>query len=140
MVKLEQLLDQLDGRPEREQRDVDCDGHDELFLHNAELQVVIRLDGHASIVELDAYALSHNFGDTLARQQKHYYCKMQVSESGYVAHGAGIASAHDRVAFKHTIGAEDLQVDFRPRALFLDCWPLSTAQHEMLIILEIDRQ
>ena len=33
MVKLEQRLDQLSERSECEQRDFDCDGKDELFLH-----------------------------------------------------------------------------------------------------------
>lgn len=122
MVKLERQLDLLDARPARDVQDFDCDGHDELFLHNADLQAIVRLDGHASIVELDAYALSHNFGDTLARQSEHYYRKIQLNEHGHTANTNGIASPHDRVAFKQVIAAEDIIIDPYPRALFLDRW------------------
>ena len=122
MVKLERQLDLLDARPARNVQDFDCDGHDELFLHNADLQAIVRLDSHASIVELDAYALSHNFGDTLARQSEHYYRKIQLNEHGHTANTNGIASPHDRVAFKHTISAVDIVFDQYPRALFLDRW------------------
>ena len=140
MVKLEQRLDQLSERSECEQRDFDCDGKDELFLHNAELQAILRLDGHASVVELDAYALSHNFGDTLARQQEHYYRKLQLSEQAPAANGNGIASPHDRVAFKHSISAEDVQIDTRPRALFLDRWLDADTQHSDLPPYQLDYQ
>lgn len=123
LVKLEGLLDQVAPRPERETRDLDLDGRDELFLHNRQLQAVIRLDGSASLCEFDAYALAHNFGDTLARQTEHYYRKIQLGHSAHHAHeGDGIASAHDRLSFKHEIRAEDLAVDAHWRGLFRDTW------------------
>ena len=122
IVQLEHRLDQLDHRPAREVRDIDLDGQDELFLHNESLQAIVRLDGSATVAELDAYALSHNFGDTLARQDEHYYRKMHLGDSGHAHDGSGIASAHDRVTFKHEIGPEDLRLDQRPRALFYDSW------------------
>ena len=122
IVKLEHLLDQMEVRPERAQQDFDFDGHDELFLHNALLQAIVRLDANATVVELDAYALSHNFGDTLSRQHEHYYRKIHHGENGQAYRGEGIASPHERVTFKHVIGAEDLTVDAHPRALFYDSW------------------
>jgi len=122
LVKLEHRLDQLDARPERAVRDFDCDGHDELFLHNDALQAIVRLDGSASVIELDAYALSHNFGDTLARQIEHYHRKIHQGDNAHAFDGSGIASPHERVAFKHEISPEDLQVDTHPRALFRDHW------------------
>jgi hypothetical protein len=33
-----------------------------------------------------------------------------------------VASAHDRVAFRHSIAPEDLEADTRPRGMFEDCW------------------
>ena len=122
IVKLEHRLDQLAARPERELRDFDFDGHDELFLHNDALQAIVRLDGSASVIELDAYALSHNFGDTLARQVEHYHRKIHQGDNAHEFSGSGIASPHERVAFKHEIAPEDLQVDTHPRALFRDHW------------------
>jgi hypothetical protein len=134
MVRLERLLDAAAPRPEREVRDIDLDGQDELFLHNDMLQAVIRLDGSASLCELDAYALGHNFGDTLARQTEHYFRKMHLGDAAHHAHpGEGIASAHDRVSFKHEILPQDLDVDAHWRSSFRDAWldadRLDHAQH-----------
>jgi len=123
IVRLEGLLDRAAPRPEREVKDLDFDGVDELFLHNDQLQAVVRLDGSASLCEFDAYALAHNFGDTLARQQEHYYRKIHLGQAAHHAHtGEGIASAHDRVSFKHEVLPEDLAVDAHWRALFRDAW------------------
>ncbi len=132
MVKLEHRLDQLESRPEREQGDIDFDGHDELFLHNDTLQAIVRLDASATVIELDAYALSHNFGDSLSRQHEHYYRKIHLGENGHGHHGEGIASPHDRVAFKHEIFPEDLNDDTHPRALFLDRWLDADSLHAQL--------
>ncbi|OFZ97728.1 MAG: glycosyl hydrolase, partial [Betaproteobacteria bacterium RBG_19FT_COMBO_58_11] len=116
MVRLERRLDELDQRPAREVYDLDLDGQDELLLHNESLQAIFRLDGSATIAELDAYALNHNFGDSLARQDEHYYRKIHLGEQNNAHDGEGITSAHDRVSFKHAIGPEDMQVDQNPRA------------------------
>ncbi len=121
IVALEGLLDQAAPRPPLVREDLDLDGCDELFLHNGTLQGVLRLDGNAGLCELDAYLLRHNFGDTLQRRSEYYYRKIHLGES--VHHeGQGIASAHDRVSFKHEIAPEDIVPDPRPRALFLDSW------------------
>jgi len=120
IVALEALLDQRAPRPPVARLDIDLDGKEETFLQNGELQAVVRLDGLAAITELDAYGLSHNFGDTLTRQNEHYYRKIHLHDGRAGHDGAGIASAHDRVSFKHEIGPADLTIDSRPRALFLD--------------------
>ena len=120
IVALEALLDQRAPRLAVTRADFNLDGHTEIFLQNGELQAILRLDGLAAIEELDAYALSHNFGDTLARQTEHYYRKIHQHEGESGHSGAGIASAHDRISFKHVITSADLTVDKRQRALFLD--------------------
>ena len=121
IVELEGLLDKVAPRPDALRVDADLDGVEEIFLHNKNLQAVLRLDGSATICELDAYALAHNFGDTLRRQQEHYYRKMHVTDD--VQHsGEGIASAHDRVSFKHKISADDMRIDEFGKTLFRDHW------------------
>ena len=142
IVLLEAELDKLDRRPGRERYDLDMDGHDELVLHNEAIQIVVRVDGSATIAELDAYALGHNFADSLARQAEHYYRKIHLGNegSGAVHAGSGIASAHDRVSFKHVISAADMQLDMRPRALFIDTWldadtPVADTPPQMLVYL-----
>jgi hypothetical protein len=121
LVELEARLDAIAPRPPRVRTDLDGDGVDELFIQNGELQAVVKLDGSASLVELDAYALAQNFGDTLRRHAEHYHRKALEAEA--LSHdGPGIASAHDRVRFKHPVAAEDLVPDAHARTTFRDSW------------------
>ncbi|MEW6312469.1 MAG: alpha-amylase/4-alpha-glucanotransferase domain-containing protein [Pseudomonadota bacterium] len=123
MVRLENRLDRVAPRQTMQGIDLDRDGVDEIFLHNDDLQAVVKLDGSASLCEFDAYRLAHNFGDTLRRQTEHYFCKIQSQPDQLSQHsGEGIASAHDRVAFKHEIALSDLEPDRRAVALFADQW------------------
>ena len=119
LLQLERALDQLDPRPRSQCIDLDLDGVDELFLRSAELQAVVKLDGSAALLELDSYALSQNFGDTLRRYSEHYHRRVL---GGPVAahHGEGIVSAHDRVDLKHDIGASDMELDSAARNSFRD--------------------
>src|SRR6185312_8067688 len=100
IVTLEARLDRLQPRARCEERDLDLDGRAEIFLQNGILQAVVRDDEHAAIVELDSYSLGHNFGDTLSRRREHYYGKLSADQQAQAQHD-GIASAHDRVRFKH---------------------------------------
>jgi 4-alpha-glucanotransferase/alpha-amylase len=121
LVALEAALDAVAPRPPLVISDQDFDGVSELFLGNADVQAVVKLDAHAALCELDAYALAHNFGDVLTQRAEHYYHKLNaapVTAEG----GAGIASAHNRVAFKDVIGPADVAPDARPRRLFADAW------------------
>jgi hypothetical protein len=121
LLRLEAALDRVAPRPARARIDLDADGVDEVFLQNGELQAVVRLDGAASVVELDSYALAQNFGDTLRRHAEHYHRK--ALEAGRPRQqGEGIASAHDRVTFKHEIRPEDLATDTHGRTIFRDSW------------------
>lgn len=118
IVELEALLDKASPRKETA-LDLDLDGHDEIFLNSGKLQAVVRDDGLGAVHELDFYPLRHNFGDTLTRRTEHYYRK--IREGGHGGHsGDGIASAHDRVNFKHPVSPEDLTPDAYPRMMFVD--------------------
>ncbi len=119
IVELERMLDRVQPRPPRMAADADLDGAHEIFLQNGEVQAVVRADGRAALCELDCYALEQNFGDTLRRHPEHYHGKAGQGEAGAHA-GEGIASAHDRVSFKHEIAPADLELDELPRGMFLD--------------------
>lgn len=119
IVELEALLDRAAPRTSR-RTDLDLDGHDEIFIGNEVLQAVLRDDGLGAIHELDAYRLRHNFGDTLARRPEHYYRKIREGSKGEQHAGGGIASAHDRVNFRHPVAPADLNPDPVPRSLFID--------------------
>ena len=120
IVELEALLDKAASRGSAV-ADLDFDGFDEIFLRNEQLQAVLRDDGLGAIHEFDAYRLHHNFGDTLARRTEHYYRKIREHGAPHGEHhGAGIASAHDRVHFRHPVSPEDLIPDAVGRVLFVD--------------------
>jgi hypothetical protein len=121
LLRLEAALDRASPRPPRERCDLDADGVDEVVLQNGELQAIVRLDGAACVVELDSYALAQNFGDTLRRHAEHYHRKAAAAGASK-PRGDGIASAHDRIGFKHEVGLADLAVDVAPRSIFRDAW------------------
>ncbi len=123
IVQLERALDAHEPRQFPLRADIDCDGIDEMFIGDATLQAVVRLDGLASVCELDSYRLAHNFGDTLRRIAEPYYAQI-FAATGDHGHdmnaGEGIASAHDRVALKQPITPQDVVADAQPRAMFVD--------------------
>ncbi len=128
LVELEGALDTLAPRPAFTREDLDLDGFDEATLRNGLVQAIVRLDGNAALCELDSYPLRHNFADTLRRSDEQYYDK--IREARQTNHsGTGIASAHDRVSFKHPIADADLVPDARPRNLFLDLWAGDDGSH-----------
>ena len=126
LVALEAGLDAAAPRPPLAVGDADFDGVRELFLANADLQAVVKLDAHAALCELDAYALAHNFGDVLTQRTEHYYHKLNTGPNAAsppaAAGGEGIASAHDRVSFKDEVSPADTAPDARARRTFLDAW------------------
>lgn len=121
LLALERALDQLAPRPAVERVDLDADGSTEAFLRTGTLQAVVRLDGTAALRELASYPLAQNFGDTLRRHAEHYHRKV-VEGAAQQKAGSGIASAHDRIAFKHAIGPDDVVADPSPRDALCDAW------------------
>ena len=119
LLRLEAALDSLTTPPATLCVDLDYDGCDEVFLRNREVQAVLRKDGLAAMIEFDSFRLAQNFGDTLRRHNEHYYAKIGQA-AGAKASGEGIASPHDRVEFKHAIGAADIVPDLCARAAFVD--------------------
>jgi len=123
LIALEAMLDTCAPRPNCMTQDIDLDGTKEACLQNNSLQIILKLNRHACIVEFDAYSLNHNFGDTLQRQKEHYFHKIQLNganSTDTVNSVSGIASAHDRTNNKHIIQATDLEPDDHPRNLFVD--------------------
>ncbi len=121
VVELEAALDAVMPRAACERVDLDCDGADEWFLRNDELQAVTRDDGLAALHEFDSYPLAHNFGDTLRRSHENYHDRIGHGAS-HAPDGGGIASPHDRVDFRHAVAFEDVVPDALPRVLFADCY------------------
>jgi alpha-amylase len=121
LLALENSLDKLAPPPAMERLDVDYDGREEIFLRGRHLLAVVRADGDAMLAELSCHNLAHNFGDTLRRHDEGYHDKLHAAHGGRAQHD-GIASAHDRVAFRHPITPADAEPDTRPRGMFSDCW------------------
>ncbi len=121
LLALERDLDALAPQPALQRADLDHDGHDEIFLRGGDTLAVIRADGDAMLAEFSSHLLAHNFGDTLRRHDEGYHDKLRAAR-GEQAQQGGIASAHDRIAFRHEISPEDAEPDTRPRGMFGDCW------------------
>jgi alpha-amylase/alpha-mannosidase (GH57 family) len=133
MVQLEGMLDEVAPRQNCVRKDLDYDGCDEIHLHNEILQAIVKLDGSASVHEFDSYPLRHNFGDTLRRQTEHYFRKIESSNTTQHA-GEGIASPHERIAFKQEITAQDLLPDAHAPSMFRD----SITQADQTTVLEYE--
>ncbi|MCB5184252.1 DUF1926 domain-containing protein [Methylobacillus gramineus] len=119
IIRLEALLDQSSSRAAITIMDVDLDGEDEIFLQNGLLQAVVKLDGSATIAELDSYKLNHNFADTLTRQAEHYHRKVNAEEV-HERSEEGIANPHEQMGSKHEITQADLALDEYRKTLFYD--------------------
>lgn len=118
LLALEAGLDALQPRPAVVAEDLDLDGKLELLLHTGQLQLALRDDGLGAAHELSSYALRHNFGDTLRRSREPYHDGMEPADPAHA--GAGIASAHNLVRFKHPVTAADVTPDAHPRVSWLD--------------------
>jgi hypothetical protein len=120
MIELEAALDGRIPRPPVARGDVDLDGVTELQFCNRKLQFAVKLDGHASVLELVSYPLAHNFADSLRRYPQAYFAR-HLEPPTVGPKPVGIASAHERAGVKHDIAAGDLEPDSRPRNVMLDC-------------------
>lgn len=121
LLALESALDAASWQRPSNAVDLDHDGAGEALLANRALQIVLRDDGHGALIECSSYLLVHNFGDVLRRHAEHYHVLPGAAGAAHEgpAHG-GIASAHERISYKHEIRAADLVPDTRARALFDD--------------------
>ncbi|MGA8031525.1 MAG: alpha-amylase/4-alpha-glucanotransferase domain-containing protein [Casimicrobiaceae bacterium] len=126
LVELEGALDRIGARPPRHSTDLDLDGIDEVFLTNDLVQAIVRDDGRAAVIELDSYRLKQNFGDALRRHAQAYHHAI-LEGAGREAPAEGIASAHDRIAYRDPIEPADLVPDPEPRAMFVDRWEAGDA-------------
>ena len=121
LLALERALDARAPRAAFAAHDLDLDGRIEWRLTGAGGQAFVRDDGQGCVHEFSSHALAHNFTDTLARRREVYHRRaLEQADAHAGGQGGGIASAHDRLDFKHAIDADDLAEDTRPRALLLD--------------------
>ncbi len=122
LLMLEAALERLAPWPRQQQGDLDHDGHVETALRTPLIHAYVRDDGHASLVEFSSLAVAHNFGDTLRAYAEAYHAKIDQAHAAHTTQdtGEGITSAHDRVAFLHTILPGDADPDERPRGIFVD--------------------
>ncbi len=134
IIKLERLLDSVSPRLPKLSADIDLDGEDEVFLHNNQIQAVLRQDGSASICEFDSYCLNHNFSDTLSMPQEHYHRKVHAQPRPQYQ-GEGIANPHERINSRHEITREDMLIDSRQKRMFLDSWLDGEAESSLEYVL-----
>ena len=133
LLELEAALDAQAWQRPALPVDLDHDGAREHVFASRELQAVLRDDGRGALLELSSYTLLHNFGDVLRRHAEHYHRVPAHEPDAHdePAHG-GIASAHDRVSYKHQITAADLEPDAHGRVLLADSLVLADGTRHAL--------
>lgn len=122
LLALEHALEQRVRSEPVARLDADLDGFQEVLLRAGGHVAAVRDDGHAAAVEFSSLTLAHNFGDVLTRRAEHYHARLGEAATGHAQAGEGIASAHDRLAFRHAVSPADAAPDPRARALFMDAW------------------
>jgi alpha-amylase len=132
LLALERELEALSPSTSLERVDLDLDGRDEWLLRAGHCVAALRDDGHGAVHEFSSLVLACNFADTLARRREAYHRRIEERAQSEAAE-KGIASAHDRVDFKHSIDAADLEEDERPRALLLDALWLPAAAEPLAL-------
>ncbi len=100
-----------------ERNDLDCDGYDEVFLGNGEIQVFIKPSDGGKIYEVDIMRCDRNIIDTLSRRQEGYHLKVSESE-GFEADGS--TSIHDIVHAKEADLGRLLHYDIYNRRWLVD--------------------
>jgi hypothetical protein len=122
IARLEAALDDRARLPVVERIDLDFDDCKEVFLRSTRMLAVVKPNAGASLCELTHFGLAHNFADTLVRREEHYYETIRARVPSDSANESGIASIHDRVAYRTTVREDDLAPDRHPRTVFLDFW------------------
>jgi 4-alpha-glucanotransferase len=120
LARLERAVDAQAPRERVERSDIDLDGRIEVSLWNPSGIAIAQPHAGASVCEFTHYGLAHNFCDTLARREEHYYDKIRAGPVGVRSDAP--ASIHERVAFRSHISNDDLVPDHYPRSLFVDFW------------------
>ena len=100
-----------------ERDDIDCDGFDEVFLGNGDLQVFIKPSDGGKIYEIDIMHCERNIVDTLSRRPEGYHGKVQHSTDGETD---GSASIHDIVRSKEAGLQNMLHYDWFERKFLVD--------------------
>ncbi|MHB8178426.1 MAG: alpha-amylase/4-alpha-glucanotransferase domain-containing protein [Vulcanimicrobiaceae bacterium] len=122
LIALEARMDRIEARPPVERMDVDFDGMPEIVLHDARMQVILRPHHGAAACEIALYPFAHDLADSLSRRPEAYDDAMRAGAGQTPEPAEGIASIHDRTAFRTAISEEDLRIDERPRNCFLEWW------------------
>ena len=122
LARLERAMNKTAPSMPLERWDLDLDGYDEIILRSPIFFAAIKPESGASVCELTHYGLAHNFADVLTRREEHYFAKIRANVRSSGPKEQGIASIHDRVAYRSEITEGDLEADRFPRALFVDFW------------------
>jgi len=132
LARLESGLDARHRPPPIERIDFEHDGDPVIVLRDRATFAAVKTGFGASVRELTSLRLAHNFADTLARREERYYRTIRDKVRSGAFAGAGIASIHDRVAYKTEIAESDLEIDRHPRTMFVDRWRTEGGVDELL--------
>jgi alpha-amylase len=108
-----------------ESMDLDCDGHDELWIHSSRLSAVVSPARGGAVEELTRFALGENLADALTRRREAYHVTALLAATGNdsdadsdTADAASAPSIHD---LEESLSLGELPpADLDDRALFIE--------------------
>lgn len=101
------------------QEDLDRDGHTELLLANSSLDALVHPAYGGSVSQLYLRGPRFNLADCLTRRREAYHLHL-AQQPPAQSQDEGVASIHDRVAFKEKGLDEHLIYDWYHRGMFQD--------------------
>jgi hypothetical protein len=99
--------------------DIDCDGHDELWVHGPRVSVIVSPYRGGAVEEYTFFATGVNYADTLTRRRESYHKLADKTAGGHAAPGKDAApSIHD---IEHGLSVAELPpVDLNDRSLLVE--------------------
>lgn len=99
VIEADRVLDEVEGKSaswiQREQKDVDGDGRDEILLSNPLITLFIKPDDGGSLFELDYKPIPFNFCNLLTRRDEYYHDALRSAATQVEDRHEKAKSIHD---------------------------------------------
>ncbi|MCK5833944.1 DUF1926 domain-containing protein [bacterium] len=117
IINAERLAYSQDSSIKTEREDIDCDGHDEVFLGDKNLQIFIKPSDGGKIYEIDLLHCNRNIIDVLSRRREGYHELVHESNGKKTEASSSI---HDIVRSKESNLEQLIHYDWFERRWLVD--------------------
>lgn len=104
-----------------ESRDIDGDGHTELWIHSSRCSVIVSPARGGAVEEFSRFGVDENLADTLTRRRESYHVTALEAGQRGTAHGAAEGSTPSIHDIEAALAMTELPpIDLDDRALFIE--------------------